>query len=183
MCLNKVEAQIQVSTAATINASANDTNKIEYFQKTVNEIYLSKVAQNIPLSSSDSSMCDYISLQSYFLTGEAIYHAAAMIGKEIHPDYVTMRKAHNAPDENKASSPAEIKIFPNPANESLHISGLQKETAEIKIYDMQGRTLLQKNEITDNSEIEVKHLANGIYRLNVKTNLTNFKEVMFSVLR
>jgi hypothetical protein len=76
-----------------------------------------------------------------------------------------------------------ILIYPNPANVSLHITGFKNETGDIKIYDMQSRMILSKNNLTDNSEIVIKELANGIYRLNIKTNSNKYFEVKFSVIK
>ena len=52
-------------------------------------------------------------------------------------------------------------IFPNPASDYLHVSGI-KESIEYKVYNITGAEVL-KNTISNDSKIYIKNLKSGIY--------------------
>lgn len=52
-------------------------------------------------------------------------------------------------------------IFPNPANDKIHLS---KTSEVIRIIDLQGKIILQK-QLNGATEVNVSHLANGMYLL------------------
>lgn len=58
-------------------------------------------------------------------------------------------------------------IFPNPVSQILTISLLHQQQGVYIIYDSYGK-LIQKNQIPDiNTQIDLSHLANGVYYLEV----------------
>ena len=57
-----------------------------------------------------------------------------------------------------------LKLFPNPVNNTLHIS-YDKKIDKIEIFDNLGRIILSKN--NPESKINVEHLANGIYSIAI----------------
>lgn len=61
----------------------------------------------------------------------------------------------------------EFEIYPNPAAEKFQVTGygFQVEDATIELYDLNGRKLLEKPfpARTENTEIDVSHLKNGVY--------------------
>jgi hypothetical protein len=57
-----------------------------------------------------------------------------------------------------------LKLFPNPVNNTLHIS-FDKKIDKIEIFDNLGRIILSKN--NPESKINVEHLANGIYSIAI----------------
>ena len=60
----------------------------------------------------------------------------------------------------------QISIYPNPAQNSLHITISNDQTAEIKIYDVLGKEVIN----TKTQEIDVSSLQNGIYFIQAKTS-------------
>ena len=57
-----------------------------------------------------------------------------------------------------------LKLFPNPVNNTLHIS-FDKKIDKIEIFDNLGRIILSENNPA--SHINVEHLANGIYSIAI----------------
>jgi len=61
----------------------------------------------------------------------------------------------------------QFEIFPNPAQNEFKVqcSEFKVEEAEIEIYDLNGRKLLEKHipAGTENIEVDVSHLKNGVY--------------------
>jgi hypothetical protein len=68
------------------------------------------------------------------------------------------------PTQSPSLNLSEIKIFPNPANETITISGLT-EIASISITDMSGRVLFTDNDF-DNGTIDISEFAAGVYLVN-----------------
>lgn len=173
----------QISNAIAINASINDTNTVEYYKKTVLDIYLNTEAQNIQLTQNDSAFCDFISSLSYFTAGDAIYIAAGLIGKEIHPSNTVGLRTVNQVIKKDIANPLYVFLFPNPANDKIFVTGLNGEKGIIEIFDEQGKKIISKSCYGENITIDVSKLANGVYRLNIKSASGSFKAAKFSVLK
>jgi hypothetical protein len=62
-----------------------------------------------------------------------------------------------------------LKIFPNPANETITIKFNNKNVADYTVFDTQGR-IVQQGKINDNSSISVKQLPQGMYFVFVSNN-------------
>jgi hypothetical protein len=60
-----------------------------------------------------------------------------------------------------------LEIYPNPVNNTLHIS-FDKKIDKIEIFDNLGRIMLSKN--NPNSQINVEHLADGVYSIAIIYN-------------
>ena len=69
-----------------------------------------------------------------------------------------------------------IKIFPNPATNTLHIDGLNisESLCDISITDMLGRNIMEVKQHDANKELDISLLHSGVYCLIIKnTNLNN----------
>jgi len=62
-----------------------------------------------------------------------------------------------------------LKIFPNPANETITIKFNHKNVADYTVFDTHGR-IVQQGKINDNSSISVKQLPQGMYFVFVSNN-------------
>ncbi len=58
-----------------------------------------------------------------------------------------------------------LHVFPNPAENSINISGIQLENgkAQLRLTDIYGKLILEKTVTTTNSTLETNQLANGVY--------------------
>lgn len=64
----------------------------------------------------------------------------------------------------------QIELFPNPASESLNISGDLMLITDVAIYDLSG-TLIKQVPLSDiNTNISMKELKNGMYFLSINEN-------------
>jgi hypothetical protein len=64
-------------------------------------------------------------------------------------------------------NPADIKIYPNPANDNLTIEAPSKAT--IEILNIQGQLLLQQSIQETKTEIDISGLSTGIYYIKYQT--------------
>ncbi|MBQ0130088.1 MAG: T9SS type A sorting domain-containing protein, partial [bacterium] len=71
----------------------------------------------------------------------------------------------------------EVLVYPNPAKSVLTIVG--KEINQIRVYDVLGWCLIQKNAASDETTIDVNVLASGIYLLQMNCNSGRMKFVRF----
>ena len=71
----------------------------------------------------------------------------------------------------------EVTVYPNPAKSALTIVG--KEINQIRVYDVLGRCLIQKNAASDETTIDLDDLASGIYLLQMNCNSGRMKFVRF----
>ena len=71
----------------------------------------------------------------------------------------------------------EVLVYPNPAKSVLTIVG--KEINQIRVYDVLGRCLIQKNAASDETTIDVNDLASGIYLLQMNCNSVRIKFARF----
>jgi hypothetical protein len=63
-----------------------------------------------------------------------------------------------------------VNVYPNPSNEFILISGLQKNE-NIKIYDVLGKVAKEKS-VMPNQKIDIQDLNNGIYFLKIENRHT-----------
>ncbi|NLA24740.1 MAG: T9SS type A sorting domain-containing protein [Bacteroidales bacterium] len=69
----------------------------------------------------------------------------------------------------------DIKIFPNPANRILNISG-KNNFKEIKIYDIKGVCVKHISKNTNQVQIDIKNLNSGVYFIEISGENYSFKE-------
>jgi len=60
---------------------------------------------------------------------------------------------------------AQLKIYPNPSNDTLFIECEDFLSLTIKIYNMQGKEILSQN-VEGKTEINISHLPDGVYIVN-----------------
>ena len=72
-----------------------------------------------------------------------------------------------------------IAIYPNPAIDNIHVTGL--ENATVEIYNIAGTCLYTINEYSSSQPISVAHFANGIYVL--KIDGLNFRKTIRFIKR
>ncbi|MDD2199240.1 MAG: T9SS type A sorting domain-containing protein, partial [Bacteroidales bacterium] len=75
-----------------------------------------------------------------------------------------------------------INIYPNPANNILHISGLSeiREDVKLEFIDISGRKVLTKT-INEDTSFDIQSLPSGIYFINVLHDslISTFKIVKY----
>ena len=140
-------------------------------------MYLSTI--NSP--NSLGSACD-LQPYSFYLGGKRTYG-----GLPNNPDYMLPALAGSACDTltGIAPSPLErgwVRIFPNPANSTLYVSGMPEGKNEIEVYDIYGRLLLKKNASAAGS-IDVSSLSDGVYNLRIKNEAGEYFKKRFVVIK
>jgi len=68
---------------------------------------------------------------------------------------------------NEITVPFAIKIFPNPAKNSLNISSVENRKASINIYDITGKAVLNSTFTGNQKSIDISGILNGIYFLRI----------------
>jgi hypothetical protein len=63
-----------------------------------------------------------------------------------------------------------VSLYPNPVKDILNIDILDNTISSIKVYDLQGKLILEDT----NTTINVNHLSNGIYIVKVVTEEGEF---------
>jgi gluconolactonase len=82
-----------------------------------------------------------------------------------YPGYVVSK--HILPDAIKLTTDnPRIKIYPNPVQNELHLS-LSGKTGMLEVFDISGKTVLQKEIRKNNTSIDVSGLHNGIYFIKI----------------
>ena len=71
---------------------------------------------------------------------------------------------------NRNSLSATVLIYPNPVREMLHVNfGRNINTVNVQLYNSQGQLVLTQVIMLQSSlQVNVKHLAAGIYSLKIK---------------
>ncbi len=77
----------------------------------------------------------------------------------------TVTVGENVPMSISGESKLNIKIFPNPAIDIIHIQG-DNSHYSINIIDVIGRVVAQKS-FVDNTEINLSHCSKGVYLVNI----------------
>ena len=101
----------------------------------------------------------------------SVYFTDANTGYAVG-NYGTILKTTNAGvagiNENMIKSKVEVFIYPNPATNTLNITGITGK-ASIKMYDMLGKLVMQK-ETEGNTTLDTSTLPQGIYIIETESN-------------
>ena len=123
----------------------------------------------------DGTSSTVVTMDSFTFTvedGEGGLIATPQFDLLIDPDVVI--------STNDLLKPSEISIFPNPANELINI-GFTKpldEQVNVRVFNLQGQLLVEKlaKNTQDLIQIETKHLAAGLYLVQVLTENESLTE-------
>ncbi len=63
----------------------------------------------------------------------------------------------------------EAKIYPNPASNNLNIE-CEERISNLELYDALGKMLISKENVLDNTFIDVSNFNSGIYILKIRTD-------------
>jgi len=72
----------------------------------------------------------------------------------------------------KSISEAGITLYPNPASNQLWLNNLT-ENSSIRIYDISGRVVLQKEAGSSSERLDISNLSDGIYSISILNKNTN----------
>jgi hypothetical protein len=64
-------------------------------------------------------------------------------------------------------------IYPNPSNGFLRLSREVESKSDIKVFSLDGKIVYQKGLFPNESEINLEHLPNGVYFLELKSGNVN----------
>ena len=68
----------------------------------------------------------------------------------------------------------DFKIFPNPANEILHLSLENSDHVSVLVYDVNGVLMIKLDQVSKDSDIEIGHFAEGVYLVKVTAESGSF---------
>jgi hypothetical protein len=126
--------------------------------------------------------CDF-QPYSFYLGGKRTY-----VGLPNNPDYDLGVVAGSACDTitGIAPSPLErggVRLYPNPVNNTLFITGLSDASNELVVYDIYGRLIIKKQTNDTNSSIDVSSLSDGVYNLRIKNETGEYFKKRFVVIK
>ena len=71
-------------------------------------------------------------------------------------------------------------LYPNPANNFLYIKNLNEAIKSVKIYNLDGKKLIEKrlNDASNELTFDVSSLTNGMYLVNLNSNSASFSKII-----
>ncbi len=92
-----------------------------------------------------------------------------------HPEYVN--SIWGDPSDVQLTASMDISVYPNPAENTLHVNINQTESLQYSIYSIYGRQIASGSLSTTLSNIDIGLFANGIYFLSITdgSNMVNKK--------
>jgi hypothetical protein len=152
--------------ATTASEEITYENDIEYNKLLKNQVYLYKIALDSTMTETDSTTLETITELNWLQAGDAIYEAAAMLGKEIHPTVTSSRLAATNIEQVPANLVEQnsISVAPNPASQNIVIDCSCEELAKVEIYDSRNALVQIETQILKGQLISI-NLEPGIYRI------------------
>jgi hypothetical protein len=156
-------AQLAAQNAAISTNSSYDGN-----EKTLHEIWLSTLAQDLPVSASQQNTIQSIAEQCTTLGGPSVYWARAWYSYLTGDHIAGSEQCLGARGKKDAIVGASVSVTPNPSNDLLLIQKLEGAfgaNALITLYNQVGNIVLQTNpaENTERFTVDISTLASGIY--------------------
>ncbi len=169
-----------VLTAVGINDAITEDNDIEYYKKTVNNIYLNTIAIDSALSGTDSTTLETIAYLNWYQAGDAIYTAAPMMFLEIHPSVPSSRiMMPFIPIESPIiPSVPSITAVPNPAQDFVVLDGILSPFKLVEFYDTKNNLLKTISDDIRGEQVNIDFVP-GIYFIKVTdvVNVVYFKKI------
>ena len=111
----------------------------------------------------------YLDIKDIVIDGEYLY--AAVTSQGVWKRKIDEIKITNTQDE-ESIHVSSMELYPNPTNGQfyIHLDADDLIGARLKMYDLQGKVILEKIISDLNSAIETGGLPNGLYGVELKTN-------------
>lgn len=173
------------------NYLAIDTDSI--FSSGGNDTYLLKmdtlgvVKSFKTIGGQGLDFCKVIDLNSdedVYMLGGTNSNPLVIDNETVNPNILTsnkfLAKLTKTPTSTQAYTIPDIKIYPNPAGETIHISNPQILVGTINIYNTMGQVLATQKIQDKEISISTENLPNGIYMVQLKTekNIINQKIIV-----
>ena len=104
--------------------------------------------------------------EGYIIGGFSYSNNGDVIGNHGESDYWIVKLSDNTGITE--SIKRDINIYPNPANKTIIIDGLQ--AGKIEIINLQGQVIKNINITEERTTIDISKLSGGIYTMKIKTN-------------
>ncbi|MCW3128412.1 MAG: hypothetical protein JWO03_4070 [Bacteroidetes bacterium] len=92
-------------------------------------------------------------------------------GVDVTPDKVVPDTTHSGPSSIASVSRGGVSVYPNPANDKLYIQLSETGSADMNVYDVEGRLMMNKALNGANiNEINVSNLTVGVYVISLNQN-------------
>ncbi|MDD2635373.1 MAG: T9SS type A sorting domain-containing protein [Bacteroidales bacterium] len=154
-----------VVTGVTLTPTMDTVELNTTTQLTANQQPINATNTNIIWSSSNENIAivDNNGLVTGIALGNAIITSTTEDGGFVANSAVCVINSMNIKNSEYLQN---IKIYPNPLIDQLHIETVEKEI-NVKIYNLQGKLML---EAKNNKNVSVSHMPAGIYILKIITN-------------
>lgn len=178
--LGEIQRIIQLGTspliaeARVINSSIVPQNEFERNEKTINEIYLTTIANDITMDEAQQATVREIASLCPMIGGTAVYKARHLYGYFAVPSFDDTKICFTAQigggevgDEGgkiiKSPNPqANVLIYPNPAQDEVTILVNQNEPVTVNIIDITGKVVMQQN-FSATIQLSTVNIPNGSY--------------------
>ena len=145
-----------------------DSTLMERNRKIAMQVYLETFAAGGNLDPERAALLEPIAGMNPVLGGEAVFWACAMLDREVNNDLPPSRMS----GENQStgiSKGYDIRMFPNPARDVIHISYGTAADLCVAVSDVTGKTVLEMKLENNSRQVEVNTslLEAGMYQLKV----------------
>lgn len=70
-----------------------------------------------------------------------------------------------------------IKVYPNPAGNSLQVDGITTENIQLRVYSVYGALLMQTDNFPAVGTIDISHLKPGMYFIEINNHISKFFKI------
>ena len=177
----KQQRSIKLTNAEAYNNAAEPTAAVfEQNEKIINEIYLSTIAKGIYIfTDAQQVLIDAIANACPLVSGPCTFRARSL-RRLYTPDamYNDVALCHQVgisyrikPKTESAISKSTYKVYPNPANDILHLECSNTTNPSVVcIIDILGRIIFSDKINSFNSTIDISTISTGLYYVQIKAN-------------
>jgi len=158
------------SAKSEIDALSAD-NTLELNRKTIHLLYLQTLGAGVPsLSPEQLAVEEAIALQCPLEGGSAVFAARALYrlneDRVFMDDSLCLGAQERRQISESTSTVSTVKLAPNPATETVHISGLQaspEKSAVVSLINTSGVVCLERTVAQSETTLDASALPNGLY--------------------
>jgi hypothetical protein len=160
----------RINKAKSLNDKLVTAHPVEEVYKTAYSVFASRWAKGLySLTSNDSAALNAIAFTSPWENGDGVYIARMLLDTFVTESDPELRIGMS---EEKQIAEKRITLYPNPTDHSFNIQleGVTVYPIDVLVYDLMGRTVLRKQQVSALQQYSLDGLRSGTYLYELRNS-------------
>ena len=150
---------------------SNDKLSIAIWNEGATTQNLSLAIKNLEIASSASLMAQQARDLSFIASNDVVWNSSNNTIENIslqQYDYILIDLTYGSSLSVEGIVSENVKVFPNPTNHMITVSGLKNKRCQLALMSLNGRTV--KKQSNNNNTLNIESISKGVYVLKIETS-------------